>query len=151
MELCSVVREICELIRPQANLAKVEVECVSPPEPARMRGDPDLIKQAVLNLMTNALEAMPNGGKLRVSVEGSSDAKSGRWTLEVTDTGPGIPPELRQKVFQLYFTTKSKGSGIGLAMTYRAVQLHNGTISFSSEGGQGTTFRLEFPALVTHA
>jgi hypothetical protein len=71
--------------------------------------------------------------------------------LEVADTGPGIPPELRAKVFQLYFTTKPEGSGIGLAMTYRAVQLHNGTISFKSEAGSGTTFRLEFPATVRHA
>ena len=67
--------------------------------------------------------------------------------LEVVDNGPGIPPELRDKVFQLYFTTKAKGSGIGLAMTYRAVQLHNGTIDFLSEDGRGTTFRLEFPVL----
>jgi hypothetical protein len=67
-------------------------------------------------------------------------------TLEVADSGPGIPASLRDKVFQLYFTTKTRGSGIGLAMTYRAVQLHNGTIAFSSEEGQGTTFQLQFPA-----
>ena len=72
-------------------------------------------------------------------------------TLEVADNGPGIPPELRNKVFQLYFTTKANGSGIGLAMTYRAVQLHNGTIDFTSEDGRGTTFRLQFPAWVGHA
>ena len=71
-----------------------------------------------------------------------------RFTVE--DNGPGIPPELRDKVFQLYFTTKAKGSGIGLAMTYRAVQLHNGTIDFLSEDGRGTTFRLQFPALSSH-
>ncbi len=71
--------------------------------------------------------------------------------LEIADDGPGIPAELRDKVFQLYFTTKAKGSGIGLAMTYRAVQLHNGTIDFTSEDGRGTTFRLQFPAQVGHA
>ena len=69
---------------------------------------------------------------------------------EVSDDGPGIPPEVREKVFQLYFTTKERGSGIGLAMTYRAVQLHNGTVDFSSEMGKGTTFRLQFPAVVHH-
>ncbi len=68
-------------------------------------------------------------------------------TLEVADSGPGIPASLRDKVFQLYFTTKTRGSGIGLAMTYRAVQLHNGTIAFTSEEGQGTTFQLQFPAI----
>jgi signal transduction histidine kinase len=69
----------------------------------------------------------------------------------VSDTGGGIRPELRDKVFQLYFTTKLGGSGIGLAMTYRAVQLHNGTINFKSEAEYGTTFRLEFPANVQNA
>ena len=112
-----------------------------------LRGDSDLLKQAVLNLVTNAIDAMPKGGRLQVRVDGADD----KLTLEISDTGSGIPPELREKVFQLYFTTKLKGSGIGLAMTYRAVQLHNGTISFKSEAGSGTTFRLEFPANVGHA
>jgi signal transduction histidine kinase len=104
------------------------------------------LKQAVLNLMTNALDVMKNGGNLRLQVSRANDYV----VLEVMDDGPGIPPELRDKVFQLYFTTKTKGSGIGLAMTYRAVQLHNGTIDFLSENGRGTTFRLEFPVLATH-
>ena len=67
--------------------------------------------------------------------------------IGVSDQGGGIPPELRDKIFNLYFTTKSKGSGIGLAMTFRVVQLHNGTIDFTSETGVGTTFWLRFPAL----
>jgi signal transduction histidine kinase len=87
-----------------------------------------------------------------VTLETGRVEKSGdTLMLEVADTGPGIPPELRDKVFQLYFTTKLQGTGIGLAMTYRAVQLHNGTISFKSEADRGTTFRLEFPANVQHA
>ncbi len=69
---------------------------------------------------------------------------------EFQTDGPGTSRELRDKVFQLYFTTKSTGSGIGLAMTFRAVQLHNGTIEFTSENGRGTTFRLQFPTLVGH-
>jgi signal transduction histidine kinase len=117
-----------------------------------MRGDSDLLKQAVLNLVTNAMDAMPNGGQLRVRVEkGPIERGDDKLILEVSDTGSGIPLELRDKVFQLYFTTKPGGSGIGLAMTYRAVQLHNGTISFKSEADSGTTFRLEFPANVGHA
>jgi signal transduction histidine kinase len=96
--------------------------------------------------MTNALDVMKNGGNLELRVSRANDYA----VLEVIDDGPGIPPELRDKVFQLYFTTKTKGSGIGLAMTYRAVQLHNGTIDFLSEDGRGTTFRLEFPVLASH-
>jgi signal transduction histidine kinase len=148
VDLAALVREVTELIRPQADLANIALECVIPAEPASMRGDPDLLKQAILNLVTNAVEAMsPGGGQLRVSVTRKNDS----WVLEVTDSGPGIPPELRDKVFQLYFTSKAKGSGIGLAMTYRATQLHNGTIGFVSESGRGTTFHLEFPVAVTHA
>jgi len=122
----------------------------APAGPALMRGDADLLKQAILNLVTNALEAMKNDGKtggvLHLKVERTGDSVS----VEIADNGPGIPPEVRDKVFQLYFTTKERGSGIGLAMTYRAVQLHNGTVDFTSELGRGTTFRLQFPAPVNH-
>jgi len=157
IDLAVLTREVTEFITPQARLAKIDVDFSAPSEPASskstmMRGDSDLLKQAVLNLVNNAMDAMPNGGQLRVRVEkGRAEKGDDRLILEVSDTGSGIPPELRDKVFQLYFTTKPAGSGIGLAMTYRAVQLHNGTISFKSEAGSGTTFRLEFPANVGHA
>ncbi|MEP7352313.1 MAG: HAMP domain-containing sensor histidine kinase [Acidobacteriota bacterium] len=148
LDLAMLVREVADFIRPQAASAKITLECVTPDGPCLMRGDPDLLKQAALNLVTNAVEAMSNtGGMLRLSVR----RLSGKLILEVVDDGPGIPVNVRNKVFQLYFTTKSRGSGIGLAMTYRAVQLHNGTVSFSSgnaggESGRGTIFHLEFPA-----
>jgi len=147
IDLAMLAREVTEFVTPQARLSHIEVEFSAPSEPALIRGDSDLLKQAVLNLVSNAIDAMPNGGKLQVRVDHSDD----KLILEVCDTGSGIPLELRDKVFQLYFTTKTGGSGIGLAMTYRAVQLHNGTISFKSEAGSGTTFRLEFPANVRHA
>jgi signal transduction histidine kinase len=99
------------------------------------------------NVTTGVVERVVPGGELRLRVEHAGDFVR----LEVADNGPGIPQDLRNKVFQLYFTTKQRGSGIGLAMTYRAVQLHNGTIDFTSEDGRGTTFVLQFPALVGHA
>jgi signal transduction histidine kinase len=107
-----------------------------------MQGDRDLLKQALLNVVTNGVEAMKDGGLLAISVR---QARGG-WGISVRDQGPGIPPELRDKIYKLYFTTKGKGSGIGLAMTFRVVQLHGGTIDFSSEPGKGTEFRLQFPA-----
>ncbi len=116
------------------------------PRPAWIRGDADLLKQAVLNLVTNAMEALKQGGRVRVSVYQQDDSV----VLEVADNGPGIPQEVQDKVFQLYFSTKEKGSGIGLAMAYRAVQLHNGTIDFLSEAGRGTKFQLRFPVPVRH-
>ncbi len=151
VDLVALAREVADLMTPQANLAKIKMQFDAPSEPAEIRGDPDMLKQAILNLVTNALDAMADAntenGFLRIQV--SRDDES--IALHVADNGPGIPRALRGKVFQLYFTTKPKGSGIGLAMTYRAVQLHNGTIDFTSEDGRGTTFRLQFPALVTHA
>jgi signal transduction histidine kinase len=148
VDLAALAHEVSDLMIPQARLAKIELSFESPDKTqAVMRGDPDMLKQAILNLVTNALDAMKEGGHLRVGVSRAGELV----TLDVADDGPGIPPDLRNKVFQLYFTTKPKGSGIGLAMTYRAVQLHNGTIDFTSEDGRGTTFRLQFPALVGHA
>jgi len=152
VDLSALTREVIEFVTPQAKGTNIQVEFSAPAEPAFMRGDSDLLKQAVLNLVINAVDAMPEGGQLRVSLErGRAEKTDDKLILEVSDTGPGILPELRDKVFQLYFTTKLGGSGIGLAMTYRAVQLHNGTISFKSEADRGTTFRLEFPANVQHA
>ncbi|HEY2843321.1 MAG TPA: ATP-binding protein [Bryobacteraceae bacterium] len=157
VDLGALTREVTEFVTPQARRANVEVEFSAPDEPASMRGDSDLLKQAVLNLVVNAVDAMPEGGRLSVKLEkgsvekGKANKTDDKLILEISDTGPGIKPELRDKVFQLYFTTKLGGSGIGLAMTYRAVQLHNGTISFNSEADSGTTFRLEFPANVQHA
>lgn len=146
VDLGALAGEVANLMTPQARLAGVEMHFEAPAEPALMRGDADLLKQTILNLVTNALEVMKNGGHLRLKVERVGDT----IVAEVADDGPGIPPEVRDKVFQLYFTTKERGSGIGLALTYRAVQLHNGTVDFTSEIGRGTTFRLQFPALVHH-
>ena len=103
--------------------------------------DRDLLKQAVLNLVLNAVEAMPQGGQLQLTLSRRGEMAE----ITVADTGKGIPPELRQKVFQLFFTTRPGGSGIGLASTFRIVQLHNGSINFTSEVGRGTTFRIELP------
>jgi signal transduction histidine kinase len=145
VDLAALAKEVTVLMTPPAKVAGIEVTFEELGGPALMRGDADLLKQAILNLVTNATEAMKSGGRLRVSVSHEGDAVA----IEVADTGPGIPPEVRDKVFQLYFSTKERGSGIGLAMTYRAVQLHNGTVDFASDSG-GTKFRLQFPALVRH-
>jgi signal transduction histidine kinase len=84
---------------------------------------------------------MPNGGPLKVTAERIGQAAR----IQVADAGEGIPPDVRDKIYNLYFTTKKSGSGIGLAMTYRVMQLHNGALDFESEPGQGTTFRMLLP------
>ena len=141
IEIVELSREITSLVWPQAERNGVQVDFTSAVPGAMVRGDADLLKQAVLNVVNNGLEAMKSGGALHVRVDRDGDDV----VLSVSDTGPGIAPEARDKIFNLYFTTKQKGSGIGLAMTFRIVQLHNATIDFSTEPGQGTTFRMRFP------
>ncbi len=97
-----------------------------------------------MNLAVNALDAMPQGGSLSFDVE----LLGQEARLTVGDTGTGIPEKQRDKIFQLYFTTKKNGSGVGLAMVYRAVQLHGGSIEVESEPGRGTRFLIILPALV---
>ena len=135
------VSELADLARPQAQAVGVAVSAGLHAPGVTMVVDSDLLKQAALNIVVNAIEAMPQGGELRFE----SSLEGEEVEIRISDSGAGIPPEKREKIFQLYFTTKKKGSGIGLAMTFRIVQLHNGKIDFFSEPGKGTTFVLRFP------
>ena len=141
VDLVEIASEVASLVRTEAAGAPVEVVVDKKVEAARMQGDRDLLMQAILNVVVNGVEAMTNGGTLTISVEESGDA----WLLKVQDKGAGIPVELQEKIYNLYFSTKGKGTGIGLAMTFRVVQLHSGTIDFTSKQNEGTTFRLCFP------
>jgi signal transduction histidine kinase len=141
VSLHDLVGEIAELARPQAEASKIRLSVSENGDSADVRVDRDLVKQAFLNVVVNAIEAMPEGGELRF--ESSTNHETAE--IRISDTGPGIPPDLREKIFRLYFTTKKEGSGIGLAMTFRIVQLHDGTIDFTSEPGKGTTFFIRLP------
>jgi len=145
VSLESFVNDIAEFARPLAETAKIEVIVEQQTEGASISVDLDLLKQAMLNVVINAIESMPDGGQLlfQSSVDGH-DAE-----IRISDTGCGIPSSARNKIFGLYFTTKEKGSGIGLAMTFRIVQLHDGTIDFTSEPGKGTTFIIRVPTAVS--
>ncbi len=130
-----------EIAQPQLRKAKVEVAQLLPIDVPEVYVDRALLKQAILNLVLNAVEAMPAGGQLHLMLSRRGEMAE----ISVGDTGKGIPPENKQKIFQLFFTTRPGGSGIGLASTFRIVQLHNGSIDFTSEVGRGTTFRIELP------
>jgi signal transduction histidine kinase len=110
--------------------------------PLLIKADPDLLKQAILNIIINGCQVMPHGGKL--AVETGRDEENHIF-IAITDSGPGIPEETRDKIFNLYYTTKPTGSGIGLAQAFRAVQLHNGRIRVESEVGAGACFRIILP------
>ena len=107
-----------------------------------VNGDAGMLRQAILNLALNACQAMPHGGVLRF---GARRSTKGRIELSVEDTGTGIAPEHMGRIFDLYFTTRQKGTGIGLSMVYRTVQLHDGDIEVQSTPGVGTTFRVLIP------
>lgn len=111
-------------------------------EPLGVKVDADVMKQAILNVIINGMQAMPNGGTLTISARREDDSV----ITEIRDQGIGIPHELQEKIFELYFTTRKGGSGIGLAQTYQALQWHYGSIDFETVEGQGTTFRLRLPA-----
>jgi len=107
--------------------------------------DVDLIKQAMLNVVLNGVQAMPNGGSLTITTHRDEDAV----VTEIRDEGIGIPAAVQEKVFELYFTTKKTGSGIGLAQTYQIMQWHYGSVDYDSQEGKGTTFRLRLPLAET--
>jgi len=141
MDLRKVVEDVVMLASPAAEKHNVMIERETAPDALPVRIDADLVKQAVLNIVLNGLQAMPNGGTLRLTVRREGDGAM----IGVRDQGAGIPDNIRDKIFNLYFTTKSGGSGIGLAMAYRVVQLHHGSVEFSTIIDHGTTFYLRFP------
>src|SRR5579859_5779207 len=140
-QLAELLKEVLEVAQPQMQKANIQVAQLLPIDVPEVYVDRALLKQAVLNLVLNAVEAMPAGGQLRMMLSRRGEMAE----ITVGDTGKGIPIENRQKIFQLFFTTRPGGSGIGLASTFRIVQLHNGSIDFTSEVGRGTTFRIELP------
>jgi signal transduction histidine kinase len=144
-DLRTVVGDVLALASAELPIRNVTLVTLMPHAPLIANVDADLLKQAVLNVIQNGAQAMPDGGKLEVSLE--EDRKAA--VLRIADEGVGIPDEIREKIFNLYFTTKSEGSGIGLAMTYRIIQLHHGSIDVQSRAGGGTEFRLRIPLSAT--
>jgi signal transduction histidine kinase len=141
-ELNSLLEELVDFFTPQAQLQKVQLRLRRYDGQLVARVDPKLIKQALLNLMINALHAMnERGGELILSLR----ANGNEALIEVTDTGVGIPAEVADKIFKAYYSTKAGGTGLGLAMTRRIVEEHGGTISVESEPGKGSVFTIRLP------
>jgi len=140
-DLRRLTEDVVLLASPEAAGQGVKVESDPAAEPLLVRADADLIKQALLNVVLNGIQSMSNGGTLSIATRKDESTAA----IEVRDQGSGIAPEVRDKIFNLYFTTKPTGSGIGLAMSYRVLQLHNGALEFVTEVGSGTTFRLLLP------
>jgi signal transduction histidine kinase len=144
-DLRSVIGDVLTLASAELSTRQVTLVGHMPQQPLVANVDADLLKQAAINVIQNGAQAMPDGGRLDVFLE----EDHGTALLRIADEGSGIPEEIREKIFDLYFTTRSAGSGIGLAMTYRILQLHHGSIEVQSNPGRGTEFLLRIPLAAT--
>jgi len=145
----ALLEELLDFVHPQAQANKVRVLTALAPENPHCRLDTNLFKQALLNLLLNAIQAMPQerqagaGGELLVRTIAAKD----HVVVYISDTGVGIPPENLPHIFDAYFTTKKGGTGLGLPTTRRIIEEHNGSISVESEPGHGTSFRIDLPCV----
>jgi len=142
VSVATLFEEILPVIEPEAQGNRVKIVVDAPATVPEVHGDAAMLRQAFLNLAINACQAMPDGGTLQLAA-----APGPRRMVEVRveDTGVGISPENLGKIFDLYYTTKEHGTGIGLSMVYRIAQMHDGELEVQSTPGSGTTFRLLLP------
>ncbi|MGM0578833.1 MAG: sensor histidine kinase [Myxococcota bacterium] len=154
LDIRAVLLEADKLLEPMMHKAGVEVSVEGEDEPAVIEGDPSQLEQVLANILTNAMQAMPDGGEIRIALdhpapcpEAGAASPSGCVHLRIADTGVGMPPEVRERIFEPFFTTKgeSKGTGLGMAVSAGIVSEHGGTIRVDSAPGEGTTFHLWLP------
>ncbi len=141
-DLNAVVREVIEFYQPQATEAKLEISPHLAGNLPLVKLDQRLFRQALINLVQNARQAMPAGGVLELQTR----TQGGRVILDVIDTGHGMDAKTQAKMFDIFYSTKSNGSGLGLPTVRRVVEAHSGTIQCASEPGRGTQFTISLPA-----
>jgi signal transduction histidine kinase len=140
-----VISESLSLVEPMLKAARITVHSQLKSELPAVYGNSGKLQQVFMNLILNARDAMPRGGELTIA----TDAENSSVHVEVSDNGVGIAADHINKIFDPFFTTKatSRGTGLGLAVTYGIIREHSGSIQVDSVVGRGTTFRLEFPAV----
>jgi signal transduction histidine kinase len=141
-DLAKVLEEMIDFFGPTARAANIDIKCYLPADLPPLNLDQELFRQALLNLMLNAEQAMPNGGELTIQAA----LEPGGISLSLIDTGKGMTAEVLAKVFQPFFTTRPGGNGLGLATTRKIIEAHGGRIEVQSEPGRGTKFTLHLPA-----
>jgi signal transduction histidine kinase len=141
LDLSEMLADLIDFLAPQAQLSKVQLRQIPSDQPVRAVVDQRLIKQASLNLMLNAMQAMPSGGELIVSAK----RDMGNAIITFTDTGPGISQEDQARIFQAYYSKRKGGTGLGLAMTQRIAREHGGQVVLQSEVGKGSSFSIILP------
>jgi len=145
-DLNDVAAEVAEFVGPELDRLNIDLlEQYAHGLPICM-ADTKLLKQAILNIILNAQQAMPDGGELILR----TSLTDGDVAIEIIVTGPGVPEKLRDKIFSPFFSTKKDGSGLGLVVTKRIIDQHRGTVSFISESGKGTDFLIRLPSADDH-
>ena len=139
--LADLLKETLEFLDPMIEGQDILVLSALSPEPLYIKGDPDQLKQVFLNLLQNAMDAVNGVGRIRVALQ----AVGLLAEVEISDSGPGIPPDMAEKIFDPFFTTKPEGTGLGLAITRNIIQEHGGEISVRSERKEGTCFLVRLP------
>ncbi len=140
-DLSHVVAEVVEFFMPQADAANIHIELAAADAPLSIFADVGLLKQALLNLLINAQQAMTDGGRLSIALS----ATGGFARIDVTDTGPGIAPDQIDHVFDAYYSTKKGGTGLGLTMARRMIRAHGGDMTVRSDPPSGACFTVTLP------
>jgi two-component system, NtrC family, sensor histidine kinase HydH len=143
-DLWRTIQRSLNLMGGRANQHNVTVEAVPPGEPVIVDGDPDQLHQILVNMLLNAIEAMPEGGRLRVSLE-NVDSSEGVCRVVIRDSGAGIPTAILPRIFEPFVSTKPHGTGLGLAISHRIAEEHGGKLVAANQGGGGAVFTLELP------
>lgn len=141
LDVNELVEDLCAFVEPSAREKNVQLIVTLQTGSLPCWVDEARLRQALLNIMLNAQQAMPDGGTLRVTTRGDAD----RVTIAVSDTGVGIAPEDQDRIWRPFFSTKAKGNGLGLAITQRIVHEHGGRLAFETQPGVGTTFAISLP------
>jgi len=149
LDLAEVIRKTASLLGHELRLGAVAPELNFSCEPVSVKGDPNQLQQVFVNLFTNAIDAMPEGGRLSVSCRETESGGRRWWEIRVADTGPGIPEEILPRIFDPFFTTKPqhRGTGLGLSVSLGLIESHGGTIWAESPPGEGATFIIRLPVL----
>jgi signal transduction histidine kinase len=147
-DIGQILEGTVNLIAPKARSQNITIQKQFHDFPLELKIDREQIRQVFLNIMLNAIEAMPSGGTLEIDAAKSEDKKSNKvLEINICDTGTGIPPEIKNKITEPFFTTKAEGTGLGLFIASRIVKMHKGSLDIDSHSGKGTTVTLRIPVV----
>ena len=150
-DLLDVARRAVALVEGRARQQKVTLTTDFPPLPVELQIDPEQIHQVLVNLLLNALDALPQGGRVALAVQCPAEADGRQVTVSVRDTGPGVPSHIRSRLFEPFVSTKETGVGLGLSLCKRLIEAHGGSIRVSSPRDGGAQFTFTLPLEEAHA